>query len=83
MCARCSATIARLSQPCYPCRAQVRRPNNYDMNMALMLGPTEPNPAMDLSSVEIVRTVVQVGCGRLAELRVWWLGGCACRLGRL
>lgn len=44
---------------------QVRRPNNYDVNMALMLGPTEPNPAMDLSSLEVVRTVVQVrgsGC---------------------
>lgn len=37
---------------------KVRRPNNYDPGVAIMLGPTEPNPAMDLSSLEIVRTVV-------------------------
>lgn len=38
---------------------KVRRPNNYDPAVAMMLGPTEPNPAMDLSALEVVRTVVQ------------------------
>ena len=51
---------------------QVRRPNNYDVNMALMLGPTDPNPTMDLSGLEIVRTVVQVGAaGRRLSRRLW------------
>eukprot|EP00887_Chlorella_sp_A99_P000027 scaffold16.g27.t1 len=36
----------------------IRRPNNYDVNMAIMLGPTEPSPALDLAGLEIVRTVV-------------------------
>lgn len=38
---------------------RIRRPNNYDSNAALMLGPTEPNPTMDLSELQIVKTVVQ------------------------
>lgn len=37
---------------------KIRRPNNYDVNMAIMLGPTEPSPALDLAGLEIVRTVV-------------------------
>lgn len=37
---------------------KIRRPNNYDVNVAMMLGPTEPNPGMDLSGLDIVRTVV-------------------------
>ena len=28
---------------------QIRRPNNYDITLALMLGPTDPNPAMEVS----------------------------------
>lgn len=38
---------------------QIRRPNNYDYNVAVTLGFTEPNPVIDLSQLEIVRTVVQ------------------------
>lgn len=30
--------------------AQIRRPNNYDITLALMLGPTDPNPTMDVSN---------------------------------
>ena len=37
----------------------MRRPNNYDPSFAINLGPVEPNPAMDLSRVAIVRTIVQ------------------------
>lgn len=37
---------------------KIRRPNNYDINIALMLGPTEPSPGMDFTGMEIVRTVV-------------------------
>lgn len=37
---------------------KIRRPNNYDANLAIMLGPTEPSPVLDLSGLEIVRTVV-------------------------
>lgn len=29
---------------------QIRRPNNYDITLALMLGPTDPNPTMDVSA---------------------------------
>lgn len=38
---------------------QIRRPSNYDASVAICLGPTEPNPSMDLSGLSIVRTVVQ------------------------
>ena len=35
--------------PTHPSWQQIRRPNNYDITLALMLGPTEPNPTMDVS----------------------------------
>jgi hypothetical protein len=38
--------------------AQIRRPNNYDPKVAIMLGPTTPDPTMDLSLLDIVKTVV-------------------------
>ena len=44
--------------PTPPAPLQIRRPNNYDANMAIMLGPTDPSPALDLGGLEIVRTVV-------------------------
>ena len=58
---------------------QVRRPNNYDVNMAVLLGPTDPNPAMELAGLDIVRTVVadspnKVGacvCCVCCAARVW------------
>jgi len=39
---------------------KVRRPNNYDPALAIILGPSEPSPRVDLSGFEIVRTVVEV-----------------------
>lgn len=39
---------------------KVRRPNNYDPNLAIAVGPLDPNPAMDFSQLKIVRTLVQV-----------------------
>lgn len=52
--------------------AQVRRPNNYDVNVAVMLGPTEPDPTMDLSQLDIVKTVVQDSPHKL------FIGGLPC-----
>ena len=37
---------------------QIRRPNNYDPDVAMMLGPTTADPTMDLSALDIVKTVV-------------------------
>jgi hypothetical protein len=51
---------------------QVRRPNNYDMNVAVMLGPTEPDPTMDLTQLDIVKTVVQDSPDKL------FIGGLPC-----
>ncbi|KAG2424492.1 hypothetical protein HYH02_015164 [Chlamydomonas schloesseri] len=38
---------------------KVRRPSNYDVATAMMLGPTTPDPTIDLSQLEICRTVVE------------------------
>ena len=51
---------------------QIRRPNNYDINVSLMLGPTEPDPTMDVSSLDIVKTVVQDSPHKL------FIGGLPC-----
>ena len=53
-------------------RLQIRRPNNYDINVSLMLGPTEPDPTMDVSSLDIVKTVVQDSPHKL------FIGGLPC-----
>lgn len=37
---------------------QIRRPNNYDPDVAMMLGPTSADPTMDLTALDIVKTVV-------------------------
>lgn len=37
----------------------MRRPNNYDPNVGVMLGPVDPDPSMDLRSLEMVKTVVK------------------------
>lgn len=55
-----------------PSFGQVRRPNNYDVNMAVMLGPTEPDPTMDVSTLDIVKTVVQDSPHKL------FIGGLPC-----
>lgn len=51
---------------------KIRRPNNYDITLALMLGPTDPNPAMELSGLEVVKTVVQDSPHKL------FIGGLPC-----
>ena len=51
---------------------QIRRPNNYDYNIAVTLGFTEPNPVIDLNQLEIVRTVVQDSPNKL------FIGGLPC-----
>ncbi|KAL6768764.1 hypothetical protein ACKKBF_B16105 [Auxenochlorella protothecoides x Auxenochlorella symbiontica] len=38
---------------------KIRRPNNYDPGLAIMLGPVDPNPCMDLPRMGIIRTMVQ------------------------
>ncbi|PSC72366.1 splicing factor U2AF 50 kDa subunit [Micractinium conductrix] len=52
---------------------KIRRPNNYDITLALMLGPTDPNPAMEqLSGLDVVKTVVQDSPHKL------FIGGLPC-----
>ena len=51
---------------------QIRRPINYDYNIAVTLGFTEPNPVIDLNHLEIVRTVVQDSPNKL------FIGGLPC-----
>lgn len=41
------------------CCLQVRRPSNFDMSTAIMLGPTTPDPAVDTSSLTICQTLVE------------------------
>jgi len=42
---------------------QIRRPSNYDPHSAILLGPTDPSISLDLSRLDLIRTVVQV-CNR-------------------
>ncbi|KAL0033630.1 hypothetical protein WJX79_008751 [Trebouxia sp. C0005] len=51
---------------------RIRRPNNYDYDVAVTLGFTEPNPVIDLNQLEIVRTVVQDSPNKL------FIGGLPC-----
>ena len=51
---------------------QVRRPNNYDHNVAMLLGPTEPNPTMVLEGLDMIRTVVADSPDKL------FIGGLPC-----
>lgn len=55
---------------------KIRRPNNYDVTLALMLGPTDPNPAMEVGArmggLEVVKTVVQDSPHKL------FIGGLPC-----
>lgn len=52
--------LPRHSRPPPAPRRQIRRPNNYDPGLAIMLGPVDPNPCMDLPRMGIIRTMVQV-----------------------
>lgn len=40
------------------CYLKIRRPNNYEPDVCIMLGPPDPDPTMDLSQLDIVKTVV-------------------------
>ena len=51
---------------------QIRRPNNYDPSFALFLGPVDPDPTMNLDSLDIVKTIVQDSPHKL------FLGGLPC-----
>eukprot|EP00891_Asterochloris_glomerata_P006026 jgi/Astpho2/6026/e_gw1.00084.73.1_t len=51
---------------------KVRRPNNYDHNVAMLLGPTEPNPTMALEGLDMIRTVVADSPDKL------FIGGLPC-----
>ena len=51
---------------------QIRRPNNYDINVAASLGPTEPNPTINLTELDMVKTIVQDSPNKL------FIGGLPC-----
>lgn len=51
---------------------RIRRPNNYVYDLAETLGPTQPNPTIDLSGLDMVRTVVQDSDNKL------FIGGLPC-----
>lgn len=51
---------------------QVRRPNNYIFSLAETLGPTDPNPTIDLSGLDMIKTVVQDSDNKL------FIGGLPC-----
>jgi hypothetical protein len=38
--------------------SQIRRPNNYEPDVCIMLGPPDADPTMDLTALDIVKTVV-------------------------
>lgn len=40
------------------CSLQIRRPNNYEPDVCIMLGPPDADPTMDLTALDIVKTVV-------------------------
>lgn len=46
---------------------QIRRPNNYDITLALMLGPTDPNPAMEVSQGRSTSAQHEAQHGRTAR----------------
>lgn len=39
-------------------RLKIRRPSNYDINTAILLGPLTPDPTMNLTGVDICRSTV-------------------------
>lgn len=51
---------------------KIRRPSNYDINTAIMLGPTTPDPTIDTSKLDICRTVVEDSPHKL------FIGGLPC-----
>ncbi|GIL64359.1 hypothetical protein Vafri_18335, partial [Volvox africanus] len=54
---------------------KVRRPSNYDVATAVMLGPIASDPTIDLSQLEICRTVVENSPHKL------FVGGLPCEWG--
>ena len=55
-----------------PTVLQIRRPNNYASHIAAVLGPQTPDPTMDLSSLNVVKTVVPDSPSKL------FIGGLPC-----
>lgn len=54
---------------------KIRRPSNYDPSTAIMLGPMNPDPTMDTSTLEICRTLVEDSPHKL------FVGGLPCEWG--
>jgi len=54
------------------CYLKIRRPNNYEADVCIMLGPPEPDPTMDLTALDIVKTVVMDSPNKL------FVGGLPC-----
>lgn len=51
---------------------KIRRPSNYDISTAIMLGPVSPDPTLDTSQLDICRTVVDDSPSKL------FVGGLSC-----
>jgi hypothetical protein len=51
--------------PFIPSPPQIRRPSNYDAAEAAALGPTTPDPSIDLSQVAMCKTVVEDSLDKL------------------
>lgn len=49
---------------------QIRRPSNYDISTAIMLGPVSPDPTLDTSQLDICRTVVDDSPSKLFVVSV-------------
>lgn len=61
---------------------QIRRPSNYDISTAIMLGPVSPDPTLDTSQLDICRTVVDDSPSKLfvVSARQRRIGHGKCRL---
>lgn len=62
---------------------KIRRPTSYDMSTAILLGPTQPDPTMNLDGVEIVKPAVSasqqvVGTATTVPPNKLFIGGIPC-----
>jgi hypothetical protein len=44
---------------------KIRRPSNYDLATAIMLGPVQPDPTLDLSRVAITKPATEESLNKL------------------
>jgi splicing factor U2AF subunit len=58
--------------PPAPHSLQIRRPSNYDINTAMMLGPVTSDPTMDTGGLDMCRAVVEDSPSKL------FIGGLQC-----